>query len=743
MNFRSLWLLTLILVSIACSSEKADQNTSKRDAVVSDVNETELMAKELSNLVKNGNPNLYYHWNLRQAQLLKNQLNIGSEQQKVQTWYNYSSQLLNAGESRQAIQEIEKVLSSVNAPYDQIISEQNLYIFDLLALAYLRLGEQENCQNNHTPFACILPLKSPAIHELREGSEKAIELYSMILDKFPKDKYKWLLNLAYMTLGEHPQKVPKKYLIRFPNWQLEQQNFPSFKEIAMNLGVAVNGLSGGTCVEDFNNDGFLDIFATSYGMEDQVKLFLHDGKGGYTDATEQSGLTGIVSGLNTIHADYNNDGFNDILILRGGWLGQGGSHPNSLLKNNGDGTFTDVTRSSKLLSYHPTQTAAWADFNRDGFLDLFIGNESNAASPHPSELFKNNGDGTFTEVSKEYGLGSVQNFIKGVTWGDINNDKWPDLFVSVLGGQNLLFKNVEGRFVDVSSSAGIQEPIFSFPCWFWDVNQDGLQDMFVSGYDTRNLGGLADDYARELQNLEVETSKPRLFINNGDETFREAASEFGISKTMYSMGANFGDLDNDGFLDFYVGTGSPDFSTVVPNRMFRNTGNNGFEEVTSAGNFGHIQKGHGIAFADMDRDGDQDIYAVMGGAYEGDVFTNVLYENPSLENNWITIELEGVKTNRSAIGSTIELELEDDRKLYHTIGTGGSFGSSSLQAEIGLGKAGMIKTLSVHWQNSDVETFSNVEVNQKVRIKEGSNKLTKVPQAYIPFNAGQTEHQGH
>jgi len=176
-------------------------------------------------------------------------------------------------------------------------------------------------------------------------------------DHFPNEQYKWLINLAYVTLGKHPEKVPNKYLIGFPNWKLEQKDFPRFNEIAMNVGVAVNGLSGGTSLDDFNNDGLIDIFATSYGMQDQVKLYFNNGRGGFIDVIEQAGLTGIVSGLNCIHADYNNDGHKDILILRGAWLGKAGAHPNSLLKNNGDGTFSDVTRSSGLLSYHPTQTA--------------------------------------------------------------------------------------------------------------------------------------------------------------------------------------------------------------------------------------------------------------------------------------------------------------------------------------------------------------------------------------------------
>ena len=723
-------LLATLLTNCSQNSESIPETTPKTETKIT---ETEMMVNELRSLVTSGNPEVYYHWNKKNAALLLNQISQAPPQQQGQIWFKYCYELLYSGDSKTCIAEIENRVQINSAPLADLITEQTYPLFDLLALAYLRMGEQENCQDNHTPFSCVVPIQEPAFHALTQGSTRAIEIYSVLQSKFPNNQNKWLLNLAYMTLGKHPDLVSGNNLIEFPNWDLERKDFPRFEDIAMNVGVAQNGLSGGVSIEDFNNDGHLDIFATSYGMQDQVKLFLADGQGGYHDHTEMAGLQGIVSGLNCNHADYNNDGFTDILILRGAWLGQGGNHPNSLLKNNGDGTFTDVTRSSKLLSYHPTQTAAWADFNSDGFLDLFIGNEGRANQIHNSELYKNNGDGTFTNVAAEVGLANINQFIKGVAWGDINNDKQPDLFISVMGGQNLLFRNNNGYFQNFSGNAGIQEPISSFPCWFWDVNNDGLQDIFVSGYDSENLRKVAEDYSTELQGQKVTTAKPRLYINQGNETFKDASVAYGINRTMYSMGANYGDLDNDGFLDFYVGTGAPDFSSVVPNRMFLSKTGKSFEEVTSAGGFGHIQKGHGISFADLDRDGDQDIYAVMGGAYEGDVFTNVLYENPIDENNWIVIELEGITTNKSAIGTRIELELSSGRKINSVTGTGGSFGASSLQHEIGLGTSDNIKKLSIFWQNSETAEFTDIAALQKIKVTEGQTDFEVIEYNAVPF----------
>ena len=603
----------------------------------------------------------------------------------------------------------------------------------------MRLGEVNNCQNNHNSYSCILPLKDQAFHIDVNGSKKAIEIYTQIYEKFPNDNYKWLLNLAHMTIGEHPNNVPERYRINYPNWNIEQKKIKAFKEVSLKLGIAQDGLSGGVSIDDFNNDGLLDIFITSYGMSDQSKLYTNTSNG-FIDTTEEAGLTGIVSGLNCIHADYDNDGNIDIFVLRGAWLGEGGNHLNSLLKNNGDGTFTDVTKSAGLLSFHPTQTASWADVNNDGYLDLFVGNESNEKQSHPCELYINQKDGSFIEESSNYSLSSIEGFVKGVVFGDINNDKWPDLYISVMGGNNLLFKNNFGKFENISETAGVQGPNFSFPTWFWDVNNDGFNDILVASYDTRNIQNVAGDFVKELQGEKVLSDKSKLYINNGDETFSEQSNAFNIDKSFYAMGSNFGDLDNDGWLDFYIGTGSPEFTSVVPNRMFRNVDGISFEEVTSAGGFGHIQKGHGVSFADLDNDGDQDIYAVLGGAYQGDNYTNVCFENPTFENNWVILNLEGVQSNRSAIGTKLKLDLDNGRTIFYTINTGGSFGSNSLQAEIGLGQSKMIQTLTILWPSSDTQIFNSVAVNKKHKLSEGQNKLIEVPYEKVQFLSKELNH---
>lgn len=715
MRYKTIFFLFLTYLLTACTTINEEK---KGESNLNTTDETSEMVRLLSNLADSSDFRNLYHWNSNWAEYHLKKSTQGAEQQRFNHWFEYCKQSLYSGNSQRCIDELEGYLRLSNVPFDALLNRQNRVMFEQLALAYLRLGEQENCQSNHNAFTCILPLHKKGEHQLRKGSEKAVELYRLLYNKFPsKLEYKWLLNLAQMTLGNYPDSLLNNEKITFPNWSMEQSEFPSFKEQAMKRGIAANGLSGGSILEDFNNDGFLDVFTTSYGMDDQVRLFINGGDGSYKDITNESGIIGIVSGLNCLQADYNNDGYTDILILRGGWLEKGGNHPNSLLRNNGDGTFSDVTKSTGLLSFHPTQTASWADVNKDGHLDLFIGNESMKDNPHNSELFINQGDGTFKEMSLEHGL-KINSFVKGVVFGDINNDNWPDLYVSVLGGTNLLFKNNKGVFTEIGKKAKVQEPYFSFPAWFFDVNNDGFQDIFVSSYDVRYFENLAADYTRELQGMPPKGEKLKLYINNGDETFTEAAKKFGLDKCIYTMGCNYGDLDNDGWQDFYLGTGAPDFSTVVPNRMFRNKNGKYFEEVTSAGNFGHIQKGHGVAFGDIDNDGDQDIYAVLGGAYQGDTFMNVFYENPISKNNWITLDLKGTMTNRSAIGSRIILELENGRKIYRSVSCGGSFGASSLQQEIGIGKAELIKKLIIHWQKGDSLSLENITPNQKLTIEE-------------------------
>ena len=331
---------------------------------------------------------------------------------------NKGNAFLELGEEQKAVDFFEALLNKTS-PLD---FERRNEAMKFLAISYLRLGEKTNCIQNHSPESCIYPISAGGVHADKTGSEKAIEVYKKILTDNPADlESRWLLNIAYMTVGRYPNDVPPAFLMNVDNEDSFQVIKP-FHDVASNMGLNIKEMAGGSIVEDFNNDDYLDIVTSSWGLKEPMYYCRNNQNGTYTDVSDSSGLGYLTGGLNIMQTDYNNDGYKDIFVLRGAWRMEFGKTPNSLLRNNGDGTFTDVTVESGLLSFHPTQTATWADFNNDGWLDLFIGNESlPTGEVHPCELFINNMDGTFNEVAENAGC-AITKFVKGVISGDFNND---------------------------------------------------------------------------------------------------------------------------------------------------------------------------------------------------------------------------------------------------------------------------------------------------------------------------------
>ena len=680
----------------------------------------------LREIAERADPRANATLNTRRAAMFRQECEGEADPRKrIELTFLFAHEALLAGETELAIAQfriLREALEGAGAsPQTGIL----LQIRERLGVAYLRLGEQENCIAHHGIDSCLLPIRGSGVHRNPRGALLAIEQYAELLRDSPSHLgYRWLLNLAHMAAGSYPDGVPEE-------WRLAPQvydsgvEFPRFVDVAPAARVAATGLSGGAIVEDFDGDGLLDILASSWGLEDPLRYFRNEGDGRFSDRTASAGLQGQLGGLNLCHADVDNDGDADVLVLRGAWLFSEGHHPNSLLRNRGDGTFEDVTVAAGLLQLRPTSSAAFADFDNDGRLDLFIGNESTSKERHPCELYRNEGDGTFREVAARAGL-DVVGFVKGVAWGDVDDDGFPDLYLSRFGESNLLFRN-EGpgtgwRFTDVTARAGVSEPARSFPVWFWDFDNDGHQDLLVAPFSGFLESSLEPVVAHRL-GRPTSGERARLYRNRGDGTFSDVAGEVHLDEPLLAMGANFGDLDNDGFLDAYFGTGEPSLATLVPNRMFRNVGGRDFEDVTAAGGFGHLQKGHGIAFGDLDDDGDQDIYAVMGGAYEGDVYPNVLFRNPGTGNRWVTLVLEGVLANRGGVGARIAVVVEEgegERTIHSTVGTGGSFGSSSLRQEIGLGGARRIRRIEIRWPGGRApQVFESVPMDRVLRIREG------------------------
>jgi hypothetical protein len=643
-----------------------------------------------------------------------------------------SQVLMELGEEKQAIQLMEEIADKEDEHFSSEV------VLKELALAYLRQGERSNCIVNHAAESCIMPIKGLGLHTNKLGSEKAISIYKKLIEKNPQDiELKWLINIAYMTLGQYPQQVPKELLIPGMEGDTTYKVKP-FHDVAADLKLDIKNMAGGSIVEDFDNDGFLDILLSGWGTQESMHYFKNNGDGTFNDLSGKSGLNGITGGLNMMQTDYNNDGYKDVFILRGAWKGKYGREPNSLLRNNGNNTFTDVTTKSGLLSFHPTQTATWNDFNNDGWVDVFIGNESSftQGEVHPCELYMNNKNGTFSDIASTSGC-AVMKFVKGVTSGDYDHDGWKDIFISTMSGQRILLKNngitnERISFTDVTIKAGLQnERGNSFPTWFWDYDNDGWLDIFVCDYSFRK--SLAFYEAAEKLNLkEGNAEKMLLYRNNHDGTFTNVATEAGLTTNVFAMGSNFGDIDNDGYLDMYLGTGNPDYKSLVPNKMFWNIGGNKFADVTNSARVGHLQKGHGVSFADVDNDGDQDIYIEMGGAFPGDAYQNSFFLNPGQnDNRWIYLQLEGSEVNRAAIGSQIKISFKENgiqRHVYREVNSGGSFGASPLRREIGIGQATMIDEIEVQWHGSGkTSIFKNIKPNQFYKIQEGEQQLEVLP----------------
>ncbi len=664
--------------------------------------------------------------------------------QQITVRMELGKELLRAGDSAASVDELEQIGKFCREKNIQLPAEIEQDWHKNLAIAYMRLGEQENCNEMHGQKSCIFPIGGSGVHMRTRGAQGAVrELTTLLKANSKDDLSRWLLNIAYMQLGQYPAQVPKPWLIP-EGWFASEYDIGEFPDVAPQANLGITEHAGGVIVDDFDGDGLLDIMLSSSGPLDQLHFFHNNGDGTFSDRTRQAGLTGEVGGLNIVETDYNNDGHLDVLVLRGGWWGKFGDYPMSLLRNNGNGTFDDVTEEAGLLSVHPTQTAAWADFDNDGWLDLFVGHESSTRDPHPSQLFHNNHDGTFTEVGVANGLANL-GYVKGVAWGDYNNDGCPDLYVSVQNGTNHLFRNDgprdprhpradQWKFTDVTEQANLTEHGDSFATWFFDYNNDGWPDILDLGYYTLSL----NDVGAFQMGHPFHAGVPKLYHNNHDGTFSDVTKAMHLDRAILPMGANFGDLDNDGWLDIYLGTGEPEYEALLPNRMFRNHNGNEFQDVTTSGGFGHLQKGHGIAFADFENNGSEDIFEEMGGAFPGDTYQPVLYRNPGHGNHWITLELEGVETNRAAFGARIALTFKDRdvvRHVYRTVGYGSSFGGNPLRQHIGIGKAGSVEKIEIFWPASKTtQVFTNIAIDHAFHIKEGVSKLDPVSYRRFAFD---------
>ena len=318
--------------------------------------------------------------------------------------------------------------------------------------------------------------------------------------------------------------------------------------------------------------------------------------------------------------------------------------------------------------------------------------------------------------------------------------------MSNLGQPNRLYHNQgDGTFADVAPTLGVVSPRASFPAWFWDFDNDGHLDLFVAAYSATIA-----DIAAAYMGLPASVEQARLYRGDGQGGFAGVSQDRHLAQPTKPMGANFGDVDGDGFLDFYLGTGDTDYAELMPNVLYWNQAGQCFVDVTFASGLGHLQKGHGVVFADLDHDGDVDIFEQMGGAYRGDGFADVLYENPGFGHGWLAVEVVGVESNRSGIGTRLRVDVVKGgqrRSLYRWVGSGGSFGGNPLRQYVGLGSAERVAQLVVFWPQSGREqVFAEVPLNAIIRVTEGREQLEILALPAFKFaveHAERAEHHLH
>ena len=505
-----------------------------------------------------------------------------------------------------------------------------------------------------------------------------------------------------------------------------------FRDIAPALGLNRFNQSGGAILEDFDNDGLLDLVITSLDPALPMQLFRNQGDGTFEERGRAAGLDKQLGGLYCVQTDYNNDGWLDIYVARGAWTRTPQRH--SLLRNNGDGTFTDVTREAGLDTPIDGQVAVWADYDNDGYLDLFVGGETS-----PCRLYHNRGDGTFEELAEKAGV-TNNRFTKGANWGDFDGDGYPDLFVSNLGQDKRLYhNNRDGTFTDVAPALGVTGPNLSFACWFWDYDNDGWLDIWVNTFEF----SLNDLVMSELHRPH-KGDTCRLYRNLQGKGFKDVSAEVGLNLSLCPMGSNFADIDNDGFLDMYLGTGNPNYSTLVPNKLFKNIAGKRFVDITASSGTGHLQKGHAVAFGDWANRGYVDLFVQLGGATPGDQFRNALFHNPCQGNHALKLRLVGKKTNRAAIGARIKVipsagepgvlaPGDYPKEVHRHVTSGGSFGGNTFQQILGVGKATKIARLEIYWPTSQTtQVFTNLDVDQSIEITEFADSYRRLEEKRVP-----------
>jgi hypothetical protein len=500
-------------------------------------------------------------------------------------------------------------------------------------------------------------------------------------------------------------------------------------------------MPAGVALFDYDGDGLLDIYLVNgaempslvkTGPKYYNRLFHNNGDGTFTDVTARAGVAGAGYGMGVAVGDYDNDGWPDLFLAN--------VNGNQLFHNNGNGTFTDVTAKAGLSgAFHNGRkmwsiAAGWFDYNRDGLLDLFVVNycdwdprhepncmglngrgycHPNSFAPLPNTLYRNNGDGTFTDVSTEAGISSVLGKGMGVAFADYDSDGFPDIFVANDNSPNLLFHNLGGkRFEEVGLQAGVAytdegNVVAAMGADFKDLNNDGLPDIWHTA---------------------IENETFPLYMNQGNGTFLSAGQESrlaNLTRPMSGWSNGIVDLDNDGWKDLVVARGnvmdnigevSRHFSYAEPNSVFRNLGNGKFEDVsaTAGEDFTRPAPNRGLAYGDLDNDGRMDLVITsLGGP------VRVLRNITETHNHWILLKLVGTKSNRMGLGAQIRATTDDGRKLYNEVTTSTGYAASSdPRVHFGMGKSRVMTEIEVRWPSGTHQLLHDVAADQVLVVTE-------------------------
>ena len=516
----------------------------------------------------------------------------------------------------------------------------------------------------------------------------------------------WLLRVTLDQI-KNPPPLPKNVVFEVdeakPNVNL------AFEDMAPELGLKRLNGNGTVAFGDIDGDGALDLIVAGSGT---FLTAYRQVNGKFVDATAAFGLAQVPSGYSLNLVDYDNDGRLDLYISYNGW---NGPMLNRLFHNE-SGRFVDVTKKSGLDNSGSGFVSLWADLDNDGWIDVVIANGVLKDGSVP-QIYRNNRNGTFTNVTKAAGLNEPPAWgAIGLALGDYDKDGRVDIFINGLGdGPNRLYHN-DGNwhFTEVAAKAGVaQAPHNGFVAFFFDYNNDGLPDLLTTSLAPWEVvvEGLRAGY--KPRGLHPDSS--RLFRNNGNGTFTDVTMAAGLAAPMGTMGAGVADLDNDGFLDIYFGTGDPQLMRLEPNRFFHNNGNGTFTDLTRAVGFARPgNKGHGVAFADIDNDGDLDVFAQLGGHYPGDHAYNAFYRNlKGNQNNWLEVDLQPAR-----IGAKLTVRTGDLLVYREVKGSEGFGATSPYRQHFGLGKHSIIDSIEVAWPNGTTSKLTSLPVNQVISVKQ-------------------------